>query len=91
MDKVTENIKKILSMSNDIRIEVGIGLARGAKGKIIVSLEPGWVVEKDSLSGEAGYGDTFEEALDDYMKRVSGKSFQVEEEDKEPYEVKFPF
>ena len=86
---MNEKIRKLLNMSNDAVIE--IGQQNLEDHKLWVSLEPGGVAEEECISYTFGTGNTFEEALDDYIERLKGKSFMFAPDDKEPYEVKCPF
>lgn len=65
-----------------------IEIGKDYSGKFTVSLEACenvlWLEESDeNLSSAFGTGDTLEEAFEDYAKRVSGKRFVIESDDKE--------
>ena len=85
--KLEEIVTKLKQMSPDVEICIG----QAHNDKYWLAIEPGWVIENDHFTSHCGYGDTVEEAANDYVNFCKGKSFQFEPEEKEPYEVAFSF
>lgn len=63
----------------DRLLEVG----RDINGKVYVSYKDGYVKDYPCLIGAAGSGKTFEEACEDYLMQISGKTLVFNPSDKE--------
>lgn len=86
MSNVDTNLNKLLNikfkgLSDSYPKEVSV--IKNIYGKFVVTLYPVWVATETKLIGESGIGDTFEEALQDYVNKITGKTLIIEENNTE--------